>query len=175
METWTHALDEFAHNPIEVVSAVVVIGGAILSMLKAGRLFWSNLWARLRSKPIILSETFRIVQNIQQSFWHLGGANGERLIQVSFRGYITNISGDTNRVLRAEILKPLTYADMVLISNNNDGRRPQILNPNESADLSATFFIKSLQIKKGEPLNISLIFVDQYANRHKISCVFNSM
>lgn len=173
METFASVLKEFVHSPVEVLAAIVVI---FSPMFKTVRLFWSNLWVRLRSKSIVPSETFRIVQNIQQSFWSLGSANGTPQVQVSFRGHVTNISGDTNRVLRAEILKPAAYADLVLISNNNDGRRPQILAPRESADLSATFFVKQVATQKGKPLKVSLIFIDQYANRHKLkNCIFQSV
>jgi hypothetical protein len=102
------AWDEFLHNPIEVTGALVtVLGGAASWVWRPLRRFWSNLWAHVRSKPVILSETVRIVQNVNSSFWSEAKRGEQRLMQIRFDGHITDISGQPNRILRAEIPKPL--------------------------------------------------------------------
>ena len=153
VEILTHVLKEFAH------------------------LLCSNLWARLRSKPIVPNETLRIIQDVQHSRWSLGStSSGEPLMHVSFRGHVTDISGSPNKVLRAEIPKPLTHAVLVLLCNKNDARRSQILNPHECTELSASFSVQPVAGKNKKPWQTALVFIDQYGNRHKIrNCVFNSV
>jgi hypothetical protein len=97
-------------------------------------------------------------------------------MQVVFEGHVTDISGRPNRVLRAEIPKPLTDALMLLLSDSPHARRPQVLNPHECTELHATFFVQPVVGKKGEPWQSPVIFIDQYGNRHKVkNCVFKSM
>lgn len=135
-----------------------------------------NVWSRLRAKPVVPKETLRIVQNVQTSFWALGGSEGTPTMQVVFEGHVTDISGKTNRVLRADIPKPLTHAINLLLSNNHDARRPQVLRPYECTELHAMFFVQPVVAVKGRPWHSSLVFIDQYGNRHKIkNCVFMAL
>ena len=170
------AVDEFIHSPVEVVAAFVVIAGALSTGFKAGRRFWMNIWARLRSKPIVPTETLRMVQDVNSSFWGLGSVGGEPAMQLVLDGHITDISGNPNRVLRAEIPKPLTHANMVLLSNDHDARRPQILSPHECAEIRLCFFVQPVVGEKGKPWKSPVILVDQYGNHHKIkNCEFRSL
>jgi hypothetical protein len=97
-------------------------------------------------------------------------------MQVIFEGHVTDISGRPNRVLRAEIPNPLTVALMLLVSDNPDVRRPQVLRPYECTELHAMFFIQPVVGNEGEPWQSPVIFIDQYGTRHKVeNCVFKSM
>jgi hypothetical protein len=96
-------------------------------------------------------------------------------MQVVFDGHVTDISGSTNRVLRAEIPKPLTEALMLLLSDNHDARRPQVLSPHECTELHASFFVQPVVAEEGKPWQTPIIFIDKYGNRHNIKdCVFRS-
>jgi hypothetical protein len=96
-------------------------------------------------------------------------------MQVVFDGYVTDISGKENRVLRVEIPKPASDARMLLHSNH-DGRRPQVLSPNECAEFRVCFFVQPVVAKTGQPWRSTVIFIDQYGNRHKVRrCVFRSI
>jgi hypothetical protein len=150
IDTLKHAVEEFAHSPVQVIGALVAIGGAISAGFKNGRRFWSNLWARLRSKPVVPTETLRIVQNVRNSFWSSNARIGDiPAMQVSFDGYVTDISGRSVRILRALVPKPRTEASMVLISNDHDARRPQTLEPHESAEIHASFFVQPVVARRG--------------------------
>ncbi len=174
--TWSRAVEEFIHSPVEVFAALVVIAGAVSAAFRAGRRFWMNIWARLRSKPIVPTETLRMVQDVHSSFWGLGSVGGEPATEVVLDGHVTDISGNPNRILRAEIPKPLTHADMLLLSNHHDARRPQILGPHECAEIRVCFFVQPVVGEKGKSWKSSVILVDQYGNRHKIkNCVFRSL
>jgi hypothetical protein len=163
-------MDEFVHYPVQVLAALLAI---VSPAFKAGRRFWMNLWARIRSKPLVPSETLRIVQDVQQSFWALGSFSGIPATQVVFEGHVTDISGATNRVLRVDIPKPLTHATMILLSDNHDTRRQQVLRAHECTGIHAMFFVQPVVGEKGKPWQTPLIFIDQYGNQHKIkNCVF---
>lgn len=173
---WTRAVDEFIHSPVEVSAAFVAIAGALSPAFKAGRRFWMNIWARLRSKPVVPTETLRMVQDVHSSFWGLGSVGGVPAMQVVLDGHVTDISGNPNRILSVEIPKPLTHADMVLLSNGHDARRPQILAPHECAEIRVCFFLQPVVGEKGKSWKSPVILVDQYGNRHKIkNCVFRSL
>ena len=132
-----------------------------------------NFLARFRPGPVVVAVgTLQIAQNDQQCFW----ASGGKTVQVSFNGHVTNLTDETNKVTRVEIQKPPTQAGTISLSNNHDARRPQILNPHETADLHVTLFMKPVATKKGEQLKISLIFVDQHGNQHTLkNCIFKSV
>jgi hypothetical protein len=154
---WARAVDEFIHSPVEVSSALLAIAGALSPAFKAGHRFWTNIWARLRSRPIVPTETLRMVQDVHSSFWGLGNVAGEPAMQVVLDGHVTDISGNPNRILRAEIPKPLTHADMAILSNNHDARRPQILDPHECAEIRVCFFIRPVVGEKGKPWKTPVI------------------
>lgn len=65
---------------------------------------------------------------------------------------------------------------MVLVCNSHDGRRPQVLSPNECTDIHTMFFVDAIAPAKGSQWCGSLVFIDQYNNRHKIkNCIFRSI
>jgi hypothetical protein len=171
------AVDEFSHSPVEVLGAVVTIALGGSAAFRTGRRFWSNLWARLRSKPIVPSETIRIVQNLNGSWWS-GGAKleGKPVLQVVFFGYVAEISGRPIRVLRSEILKPPTAGVMVSLGEGHDCRRPQVLEPHESAEIHTSFFVDTASPNAGTPWKSSVVFTDQYGNRHTVkNCEFRAV
>jgi hypothetical protein len=97
-------------------------------------------------------------------------------MQVNFDGHITDISGREVHVLRVEIEKPATSSMMISISNKHDGRRPQFLRPHETADIRVTLMVEPVVGVEGKPWTATLIFIDQYGNRHKVkNCVFRGI
>jgi hypothetical protein len=171
MDGLSRVLDEFARSPVEAIAALTVVAGAASTTFKAGRLFWTNLWVRLRPKPLVPSETLRIVQSVNHCFWSDAKMGEKPVMQVVFEGHVTDISGQPNRILRADILKPLAHADMVLVCNGHDARRSQVLSPNECTDIHTMFFVDAVTPAKGSPWRGSVVFIDQYNNRHKIRIV----
>lgn len=118
-------------------------------------------------------ETLRVIQNVHSSFWGLGKVGDTPAMQVAFYAHVTDISGKPNRILRAEVPKPHTTAQMVLISKNHDARRPQVLDANETADLHACFFVQPVVGVTAKPWQTTIVLIDQYGNRHPIkNCVF---
>lgn len=118
-------------------------------------------------------ETLRVVQDMRSSFWGLGKVGEAPAMQVVFDAHVTDISGKPNRILRAEIPNPLTHADTALISNNHDARRPQVLNPHETAELRVSFFVQPVVGVKAKPWRTTIVLIDQHGNRHAIkNCVF---
>jgi hypothetical protein len=110
---------------------------------------------------------------VNGSFWSEAKRGDKQLMQISFEGYVTDVSGRPNRILRAEIPKPLTYGDLVLIADGHDGRRPQTLEPHESAELHTSFFVDVKPPQKGQPWTSAVVFIDQYGNRYRLKkCVF---
>jgi hypothetical protein len=174
---WKAAADEFLHSPVEVVAALFVIGGAVSGLFRNGRLFWQNIWARLRSRPLVPSETIRVVQNQNGSWWAGGAKVGDKpVLQVAFYGHITEVSGSPVRVVRSEIPRPLTAGTVVSIGDGYDCRRSQVLEAHESADIHADFFVDTRPPKPGTIWKSSVVFIDQYGNRHTVKrCVFRSM
>jgi hypothetical protein len=67
MQPLTRAINEFVRSPAQVIAAIVTIGFGLSAVFKRGRRFWTNVWALVRSKPVVPSETLRIVQDFQQS------------------------------------------------------------------------------------------------------------
>jgi len=128
---------------------------------------------RLRSVQL---ETLRVVQDVRSSFWGLGSVGHIPAMQVCFDAHVTDISGKPNRILGAEILKPLTHADIVSISNNHDARRPQVLNPHETAELRVSFFVQPVVAVTGKEWRSTVILIDQHGNRHQLkNCLFRSI
>jgi membrane protein implicated in regulation of membrane protease activity len=190
------------HDPVwsKVISAVILgmlaWAGTHFGWWSAVAHFWSLLWSAAVPLWLLLlivlplltitvvfyrrrtraSETLRIVQDIRSSFWGPGRRGETPVMQVSLDGHVTDISGKQNRIVRAEIPKPLTHADMVLLSNHHDARRPQVLSPNECAEIRVSFFVEPVVAKPGKNWRSTVIFIDQYGNRHKIkNCVFQSL
>jgi hypothetical protein len=159
----------------------VTIGGglvvvAVSAAFNTGRRFWQNVWAVVRSKPLVPSETLRIVQDVNASYWGDARVGDTPAMQVTLDGHVTNISEGPNRILRVDIPRPLTHANIVLVSNNHDARRSQILSPHECAEIRVCFFVKPVVAEKGKPWRSPIIFIDQYGNRHRIKqCVFNPL
>lgn len=121
-------------------------------------------------------ETIRVVQDMRSSCWGLAAVEGAPAMQIVFDAHVTDISGKPNRILRAEIAKPLTHAHMASISTNHDARRPQVLNPYETAELRALFFLKPVVGVNTKPWRATIVLIDQYGNRHAIKdCVFKAM
>jgi hypothetical protein len=176
MDGLARTVEEFFHSPVQVAAAVITIAFGISAALKGGRRLWMKLWAGVRSRPFVPTETLRIVQDIQQSHWGLGSSAGTPSMMVVFQGHVTDISGRMNRVLRAEIPKPLTYATTLDIHDDYDARREQVLAPFESTDISAMFFVQSVVAEAGKSCKTTLVFIDQYNNPHKVkNCVFRGL
>ena len=175
-DTGNHILDEFLHSPIEVIAALTVIVGATLASFGKTREFLLNTWRRLRLKPAIPRETLRIVQDTRTSFSGPARRGETPLTQVNFDGHVTNISDKPVRILGVDIVKPAATADMAVISNNHDGRRPQVLSPGECAELRVCLFVEPPIADNDKPWRCSLIFIDQYGNKHKVkNCVFSPL
>lgn len=172
MTAWA---DEFLHSPVEVSAAVVTIAAGASAVFQSGRLFWLKLWVLLRCKPQVPRETLRMVQDTRSSHWSHGAISGEPATQICFDGHVTNISDRAAQVLRVEIPNPQTHATLALLSNMHDARRPQFLKPNETAEIRAVFFVQPAVAVDGKPWTATLIFIDQYGNRHKVkNCVFRA-
>jgi hypothetical protein len=119
-------------------------------------------------KPAVPSETLCIVQTLQHSFWCQAKLGDQAATQVNFDGWITNITGRPNRIVRVEIATLAADVEVVTISNDHDARRPQSLAPGETAEVRATLFVRGARTTKGKPWRATLIFIDQYGNRHKV-------
>lgn len=125
------------------------------------------------SKPVVPGETLRIVQDANHSYWASVTVAGKPATQVVFDGHVTDISGKRNRVLAGEIPQPMTRAADVLLSNNYDARREQVLSPHECTNVRAVFFVQPAVAAKGIPWQTAIFFIDQYGNRHKVrNCTF---
>ncbi len=97
-------------------------------------------------------------------------------MQVVFEGHVTDISGRVNKVLRAEIPKPSTHATMLMLNDDAKHSRPQFLRPFESVGVHAMFFVQPVVGDAGKQWKTSIIFIDQYGNRHKVkNCVFSAL
>ena len=97
-------------------------------------------------------------------------------MQVNFDGHVTEITGKPIKILRVEIRKPSTVAALAVLSNNHDARREQALEPHECAEVRATFFVKAVLAEIGKPWRASVVFIDQFGNRHKVkNCEFRSL
>lgn len=121
-------------------------------------------------------ETLRIVQDFRGSFWAHRAMAGTPAMQVGFDGHITEISGRPGYVLRVEIAKPPTRSMMVSIRNKHDAGRPQFLQPHETAEIRAVFFVQPVVAVDSKPWTATLIFIDQYGNKHKLkNCVFRAV
>jgi hypothetical protein len=176
VEGFSRSVEEFLHNPIEVIAALVVIVTGAASLLKSVRQFWLNLWARLRSKPYVPSESLRIVQNIHQSHWGVGSSAGIPSMMVIFEGHVTDISGRPNQVLKAEIPNPLCHSSTVMLGEKSGKRHPSVLAPGECTGIQALFFVQPVVGEVGKPWHSTLIFIDKYGNRHKVkNCVFRGL
>ena len=131
----------------------------------------------MQSKPIVPSETIRVVQDLNGSWWFGGAKLGDTpVLQVVFRGHVTGISGRPVRVLRGIITNPPTVAHYVSLCEGHDCRRPQVLAPHKFADIHATFFVNIAPPKPGISWRSSVVFTDQYGNGHKVkNCEFKAM
>jgi hypothetical protein len=166
----------FATNPWTITIGGGLIVAGVSFGFKSVRQFWLRHWASFRSKPFVPRETFRVVQDSHQSHWSLASSAGIPSMMVVFQGHVTNISGRANRVLRVEIPKPLTHATLLHLHNDYGARREQFLNPFENTNISAVFFVQPVVARAGEKWTSTLIFIDQYNNRHKVkNCVFRGL
>jgi len=163
---------------------VIILGGGLAVVgvsTSAGRLrnFWANVWTRLRSKPIVPRETLRIVQSHDSiaSYWSVGSFAGPPETQVVFEGYVTNISGKQNRILGVEIPTPLTRTSTLTLTRDHlTSGPPQVLSPNECVEIHVVFSVKQAIGDPGRSWKTSLVFIDQYNNRHKLkNCIFRAL
>ena len=90
---------------------------------------------------------------------------------------MTNISGKQNRILGVEIPNPLTRTSMLTLTRDHlTSGPPQALSPNECAEIHAVFSVKQAVGEPGKSWKTSLVFIDQYNNRHKLkNCVFRAL
>jgi hypothetical protein len=119
-------------------------------------------------------ETIRVVQQKKESRWSNGSSGETPIMFLHFVGSITEISGKEVRVVVAEIPSPARQAEMVLICNDHDCRRPQFLRPHETADLSLTFIIPPVSnLETDGSWRSPITLVDQFGNHHELpDCVF---
>lgn len=97
-------------------------------------------------------------------------------MQVVFEGHVTNISDKPNKVLRAQLPKPSTQAMVLILMDNHDGRRPQMLRPFENTGVHVMFSVLPVVATEGKSWKTAMIFVDQYDNRHTVKkCVFRAL
>ena len=174
MWKWRYALSNLWMITVGGGLAVVGISASV------GRLrnFWADVWTRLRSRPIVPRETLRIVQSHDwiASYWSVGSFAGPSETQVVFEGYVTNISGKQNRILGVEIANPLTRSSTLTLTHGHlTSGPPQALSPNECVQIHAVFSVKQVVGEPGKSWKTTLVFRDQYNNRHKLkNCVFRA-
>jgi hypothetical protein len=91
-----------------------------------------------------------------------------------FQGHVTDISGRQNKILGVEIPTTLTRDTLLTLIDGHDSKRPpQTLRPNESAEIQVMFFVQPVVSEPGKPWRTSLVFIDQYNNRHEVkNCIF---
>jgi hypothetical protein len=91
-----------------------------------------------------------------------------------FQGHVTDISGRQNKILGVEIPTTLTRDTLLTLIDGHDSKRPpQTLRPNESAEIQVMFFVQPVVGEPGKPWRTSLVFIDQYNNRHEVkNCIF---
>lgn len=125
-------------------------------------------------RPLVPSETVRIVHNQNLSRWGMGTSGmGDPIMLVHFYGHITEVAGKQIRVVVAEIPDP-PKQEMIVLCDGHDCRRPQVLQPYESADITVTFMIPPVDNLNADGTWVSpVVFVDQFGNRHELlNCVF---
>lgn len=140
--------------------------------------FWRFI---TRQKPKIPKETIRVVKHRRENWWNLGSINGQPAMQISGHLYATNIFDDNVRILSAEIISPRKAKkncarNLVLTKHfQNNVYGGYELVPNITTELSIDFWIQPPIIKEDKDLELTMVLIDQFDNRHKIkNIIFES-
>ena len=153
-----------------IAGAIVVIGGALATVLKWG---WAPIrWlaAKFRRKPSPLHERpLRFVLNDQRSFWGQAGSGDQAGTQVYGHWNVTNVSDRDVVILGARLANHSAQTTVVLTKNPvpdrfgvyTFGSRNPIL-ANRMSEITITLFFFPPICDGYDPLTADVIFTDNY-------------
>ena len=92
---------------LQLLAALLAIGGAVLGIIKWGKGVPRKIWNWLNLyRSGVPRDTMRIVPKPSGMWWHMGGRNNEPAMQVVSRWHVTNITNDQLLILGARIMRP---------------------------------------------------------------------
>ena len=134
--------------------------------------FLANLWRSLAPrKTIKLIPRTTYKDNYR---WSNAEVGGEPAMQVHGEWHVTNLIDESVRILDAYLVKPKTPAILLAHSPKGNTIADSRITPGNTIKISVLLWIKPLIGKAGESFKGTLIFIDQFGNKHKVKATFES-
>jgi hypothetical protein len=161
-----------------ILGGVVVIGGALYTILRWGvapvRWIWSQLAKQRRAAKPSVARPLRFVQSEQRSFWGPAGMGQQQGTQVSGHWHVTNMSDRNVVLLRARLDGYVHSQQHVGTSGFRDKAYPPIMPvpAGKMAQVTADLIFFPSIISSTGPLVADVIFTDNYEEEHRVPSRF---
>lgn len=114
------------------------------------------------------TETLRLVPLPNKSIWRPAAIENRPAMHASSEWRATNITGSSIQIVRAYIEKP-SAEGLIVLCERSEGKTWGIheIASHSTADVSVDFWIDPPTRKAGQTLKVSVVFVDQFGNKHR--------
>ena len=155
------------YDPWVLGVGTVLAATAIIALSKWGRTVLSRSWQRIRARSgSVPTKTITVLPQPNGLWWHMGSRSGKEAMQVVADLYATNLTGRSLHLLETYIARPRTQGNVLVRHPTGDifGQYPIV--PGGPSELSCIYWIVPPVRKKEKRLKATLIFLDQYGNKH---------
>lgn len=150
-------------QPSSLAAAAACLAGIVLLTVRILR-------RKKQSKyfPRVPTETLRLVPLPDKATWSPAAIEGRPAMHVSGEWRATNITDSAVQIVRAYVEQP-SAEGLIVLCERSDGKTWGIheIAPRSTVEVSVDFWIDPPIKKPGKPLKASVVFLDQFGNRHR--------
>ena len=118
--------------------------------------------------PRVPTETLRLVPLPDKASWKPAAIEGRPAMHACAEWRATNITDSSVQIVRAYVEQPSAEGLIVLCQQSEDKTwGVHETAPHTTVEVSVDFWIDPPTKKPGKPLRVSVVFLDQFGNRHR--------
>ena len=148
---------------------IVAIIIAVVKLRK--QIYRKTIYLFTRHPPHVPRKTVRIVPKAQRNRWEMGSIDGRPAMRVVGHCYVTNITDISIFLLQAYIVRPRIDGSVCVrhAERNIFGTYPIL--PKTVSEVIIDFFVEPAVCKEAKDFKATIVFVDQFGNKHNIKKV----
>ncbi|MDA0206915.1 MAG: hypothetical protein O3A53_03815 [Acidobacteria bacterium] len=118
--------------------------------------------------PRVPTETLRLVPLPAKATWKPAAIEGRPAMHVSAEWRATNITDSSVQIVRAYVEQP-SAEGLIVLCEQSEGKTWGVheIAPHTTVEVSVDFWIDPPTKKPGKALKASVVFLDQFGNRHR--------
>lgn len=138
---------------------------AVVACLAAIGLLLMRLRRSSKNVPV---ETLRLVARPDKATWRPAAIEGRPAMHASAEWRATNTTGRSIQIVRAFVEQP-TAEGLIVLCQQSEGKTWGVheVAPDSTVEVTVDFWIDPPTKKPGKPLRASVVFLDQFGNRHR--------